>query len=233
MKITKKKISAFIAVVTALTLMVGAFAYFTDRVDANATAKTAAADDIIKVTPDPEHFPEGGDEKEILEGVWEDNNSGKDIVAPGDEYDLSFELENIGDGDIDVKETFILTSTKPLNTTKPEWRLFTAVTPDGNGAIDGNSNAVVSVEVVSNNQVKYTIAGYKLAKGESVSKPYHLVFDKWATNVFQGDTCTVDYIVELRQHVDSIAPNEGWDAISTADSGVIFNAQKVLVVPAA
>lgn len=231
MKITKKKISAFIAVVTALTLMVGAFAYFTDRVNTTATAKTVAVEDIIQVTPDPTNKPTGGDEKTIIEGVWNKNNPNKEIVAPGEEVNLSYDLKNIGDGDIDVKETFILTSTKALNTTSPEWRLFTETVTDDNGAIDGKDGTVVSVEVISGNQVKYTIAGYKLAKGATVSRPYHLVLNKWATNVFQGDTCTVDYIVEMRQHVDSIAPNEGW--VGTADSGVTFNAQTVLVVPAA
>lgn len=249
MKITKKKLTAFIAVVTVLTMMIGVMAYFTDRVDASANAKTAAADDIIKVTPDPEDKPEGGDEKTILEAEWNENNPDK-IVEPGDEVNLSFDLKNIGDSKIDVKQTIILSSSIDMNADIPEWRLFSTLCEVGDADYDEygakvGKDVVVTEERLNARQIKYTITGFVLDNVDDpatvdvdetvMSQVYHLVFNKYAGNAFQGQTCTVDYLCEMRQHVDvptPIDPNAGWEDIRTAE--ITFAGQaEYKVVPAA
>lgn len=216
MKMTKKKLTSLIAIVTVLTLIVGTAAYFTDRVDSpNNPYTTADASEIIKVTPDGTE--EGGEDPgPSLEDVWDvnnpDNPSDKPI-EPGDDIDLSYELTNIGDSDIDVKETFILTSTEPLNQSAPEFRLFHNATADKYGAMEGGT--VVSAEQISQYQIKYTLNAFLLKQNETIGRDFIMVFHKYAGNLFQGDKCTIDYLVEMRQHVESIPVNEGWDDIRT------------------
>lgn len=228
MKMNKNKLTAVIAVATVLTLTISAFAFFTDRVETKASATTAKASDIIKVTPDPDDHPDGGDEKTILETVWDNKNPDK-VVEPGDQLDLDYKLKNIGSSDIDVKETIILTSSVDLTQASPEWRLFLDSSADKYGAMIGGT--VVSAEQISARQVKYTLAAFKLAKGATKSLSYKLVFDKYAGNTFQGSTCTVDYLCEMRQHVDSIGLEEQWNAIRT--DSISFGGSITAVVPAA
>lgn len=244
MKITKKKLTAVIAVMTVVTLIVGSFAYFTDREEAKATITSGKASDIIKVTPDG---TEKGSEDpgSSLEDLWEKNNPDeKNFIEPGDDVDLGYTLTNIGDGDIDVKETIIITvkdsKGAALNLTAndpdydPEYRLFQEANPDANGAIDGVVGPlnVTSIEQISANQIKYTLTGFTLEKGKSVDLDYVLVMNKYAGNSFQASTCTVDYLVEMRQHVDGIDPDAEWGTMRTAEIK-FASYEEYSVVPAA
>ena len=240
MKITKKKLTAVIAVMTVVTLLVGSLAFFTDREDAKATITSGKASDIIKVTPDGTE--EGSkDPGTSLENLWEKNNPDEQkYIEPGDDVDLSYTLTNIGEGDIDVKETIIITvkdasgAAMNLTANEPEYRLFQAVQFDTNGAIDGVVGPlnVVSIEQISDNQIKYTLAGFTLEKGEGAALAYKLVMNKYAGNAFQASTCTVDYLVEMRQHVDGIDADEQWDAMRT-DKITFASQANYSVVPAA
>lgn len=229
MKMNKTKLTTVIAIATVACLMVGAFAFFTDRVTTNASASTARASDLIDVDPDPTNPSAPDDPQDALEAVWTRENPDKDIVKPGDLVDLSFDLKNIGSSDIDCKETIVLTSKVNLDQTNPEWRLFLDATADEYGAMVGGT--VVSAEQISAKQVKYTLAAFKLSKNETKARNFKLVFDKYATNAFQGDVCTIDYLCEMRQHVDSIAVDANWDAVRT--DTIRFAGQTTAVVPAA
>lgn len=232
MEITKKKknIAITFMAASAIALAIGSFSYFTDRLTADAVIKTAGSDDIIHVTPDPDVDPEGDKDPETsLEAKWEDNNDGKfDIINPGDDIDLSYDLKNLSEP-VDVRETFILTSDVALNQNSPEWRLFDKVTKDKYGASEGVN--VIEVEQISDYQIKYSIAPFVLDADETVNLKYNVVLDKYTSNAFQGSTCEVDYVVELRQHSDDVAVNEGW--IANSDTGLTFNGSAVLAVPAA
>ena len=86
-------------------------------------------------------------------------------------------------------------------------------------------------------QYKYTVAPYSLSGAtedlngaeKEVDKTYQLVFDKASQNVFQGATCTVDYVVEAKQHT------EGGEAdwVTAATGSVTLNGQDLSVVPEA
>lgn len=237
MKMNKNKLSSIIALGAALCLIVGSFAYFSDRVTANASVTSASASDIIKVDPDPTNPNAPEDPQAALQAVWNRQNPNKDIVKPGDKIDLDFDLKNIGDSDIDVKETIVLTSSKNLTAGSPEWRLLSAAVADAYGAyctdLGVTGNTGITVETIGTNQIKYTLPAFKLAKDATQARKFQLVFDKYASNVFQGSTCTVDYLAELRQHVDSIGLEEQWDAIRTSSSTIRFEGNLVAAVPAA
>lgn len=239
-KKTKKTIALVMAVVSVFALAIGSLAYFTDRINAGENFKTAEADDIIKVTPkdDKTEVPDPG---EALEDKWFQTNENllvyDALVRPGDGYDLSYNLTNLGD-DIDVRETFYLTvlnyKDQPmtnLHATSPEWRLFSAYSTDAYGAKTGT--AVIATESrPTSHQLKYSIAPFVLEAGETKPMAYQLILDKYAGNEFQGSVCKVEYLVEMRQHTDGLAADEGWTAICTAE--ITFGGQNnYKAVPAA
>lgn len=213
----KKSIALVLAIVSVLTLAAGSLAYFTDRVNVDAAFKTAAVSDVIKVTTKDDGSDPDVDPGTDLSAKWEEDNPAE-IIRPGDMVDLSYKLTNIGTCDIDVRETFILTSEVPIfedGFEDPAWRLFTSYTEDLYGAHIGG--AVVEVEHLNEYQIKYTIAPFTLEKDASRNLQYYTILDRYATNAFQDCTCTVEYLVELRQHADGLAVDEGWDAICTAE----------------
>lgn len=212
MTITKNKSACLLAIAGVFVLLMGVFSYFTDREQAKASISTADASEIIKVTPDGTEDG-SADPGSSLEDLWNANNPNK-VIKPGDDVDLSYELSNLGRSDIDVKETIILTSSQSLTQVDPEYRLFLDAQADQYGAMVGGT--VVSSEVISEYQIKYELAPFKLAKGASKNMDYIMVFNKYAANAFQNSTCTIDYLVEMRQHSEILAADEGWQEIQTA-----------------
>lgn len=235
MKNFKNKANLLLALLLVATMAVGSLAYFTDRVQHNASYETADASKIIDVTtepgvdpddpskpdPDPDYDPEEG-----LKNQWESNNPDAfdDPFVPGDKADLGYQLTNLGDP-IDVRQTFILTSTVDMDVAdpanrNPEFRLFDAATDAGYGAFEGVN--VIAQEVFFDGnlrQVKYEIAPFTMETNEIKELDYVLVFDRYASNDFQGAKCTVDYLVEMRQHVNGVDAGSynsaGWTDIMT------------------
>lgn len=236
----KKKLALILAVVSVFTLALGSLAYFTDRININTSFKTVKADDIINVTPNDDKS-ESEDPGEDLEDKWFDSN--KDIlvsdalVRPGDGYDLSYNLTNLGD-DIDVRETIMLTvldykdaPMSSMDTDAPEWRLFSTYDTDKYGAKEGDE-VIATESRPANHQVKYSIAPFVLSADETKALSYQLILDKYAGNEFQGSVCKVEYLVEMRQHTDGLAADEGWEPLLTAD--ITFGGQNdYKAVPAA
>lgn len=240
---SRNKLSAMLAVAGACVLVVGVFAYFTDYVTTkddpfNITIAEKGIE-IDPVTP-PEVEPDPDDPGKTIEYIWDYNNPDTlgdgAIVAPGDMADLSYELENKSAIAIDVRETIVLTSSVALNQANPEYRLFLDATADAYGAQVGGT--VVATEDISEYSVKYTIDPFVLngteetVAGATSSKQlaYKLVFDKYAANKFQGSTCTVDYLVEVKQHSED-GPAGGWTTLAT--SSTTLGGQTVSAVPAA
>lgn len=240
MKNMRKKFVVFLSVACCFAAIGAATAFFSDydtNVD-NPLVVQADKDSIIIEPTDPEVTPKYPDDpsKEI-EHIWEMKNDGEpDKIAPGDSKDLSYTLNNVGNSAIDVRETFILTSTEALDQTNPEFRLFLDATADKYGATIGGT--VVSKEEISSKSIKYTIAPFVLSseeetvEGAPTSKEltYIFVFDKYATNKFQADKCTIDYIIEVKQHTED-GPEGGWAEV--ADVTLTFGEQTLKVVPEA
>lgn len=232
-KIKNMKISGLLALAMAFVLLVGSLAYFTDRVTKNATFNTAT----VSITPDPETPPADPEHPENkLTAKWlAVNATALANFNPGDKLDLSYKLANTGELAVDVRETFVITSSKPLSAT-PEFRLFSTVSTDTAGANVGG-DVVVTEEKIDSTHYKYTVAAYTLNGSDetvsgttvtAVDKAYFLVFDKTASNAFQGAKCTVDYVVEAKQH------STGTDDWATAATGsVTLGNQTIDAVPAA
>lgn len=228
-KIKNMKLSGMLALAMAVVLLVGSLAYFTDRITTKATISTIGAD-ITTDLDDPTY-------KDDLTAKWLAFNAApKSNFNPGDKVDLSYKLANTGELALDVRETFIITSSKPMSAT-PEFRLFNGATQDADTKAYTGNGVVVTETKISDTVYKYTVASYVLSGSEetigsnakSVDKTYQLVFDKTAGNAFQGATCTIDYLVEAKQHSD------GGDAdwVTAVNSGTItLGGQTIPAVPA-
>lgn len=237
-KIKNMKFSGLLALALVFTLLVGSLAYFTDRVSKDASFSTIKGGVII--TPDPdEPDPDPDHPEKKLSTKWANvNATALANFNPGDKLDLSYKLANTGELAVDVRETFVITSSKPMKDGAPEFRLFLAATQDASSKAYTGKNVVTTEKKIDSTHYMYTITAYSLPGSDetvtgisasSVDKTYQLVFDKAAGNAFQGATCTVDYLVEAKQHTD------GGDAdwVTAATGNLTLGGQAVKAVPAA
>lgn len=241
---TRKRTSVLLMVAVALVMTIGTMAYFTDRdTNLDAPLQVKADDASIEITPtDPVVTPEyPEDPSEEIEHIWEVKNpdvTGKPI-APGDHADLSYVLNNTGNSAIDVRQTIVLNSTEAMDVNSPEFRIFIDAHKDTLGAWVGG--VPVEVESISpdGKSIVYKIAPFVLSgkkdvvEGASASKAlaYHFVFDKYATNEFQADKCTIDYLVEVKQHTNDGLTSD-WSNVVELENFTL-GGQAVKVVPAA
>jgi len=243
------KANCYLALALALVLLVGTLAFFSDRVTADATVSTIAhavdiepdpdptvePDDPTK--PDPEDYedPTPNDPDDDLSNWWVYLNSrAMANYNPGDKMTLNYILSNKGTLAVDIRETFVITSGRAMNASDPEFALYKSFTQDANGCNFG-TNAVPVTQKISNSQYKYVITGTTLsgsketvpsATAKSTPKSYYVVFDADANNTFQGVTCTVDYVVEAKQH-----GSDEWTTIKT--ESLTLNGHTINAVPAA
>ena len=236
-KIKNMKISGLLALALVFVMLVGSLAYLTDRVADDASFSTIDGGVIITPDPDPDD-PDPDPDPDKLSTKWATVNA--EALAnfnPGDKLDLSYTLASTGKLAVDVRETFVITSSEPLTEGAPEFRLFSSVDQDDAGAYDG-VNVVVTERRIDAYHYMYTIAPYTLngtsetvdgINTTSVAKSYYVVFIKLTGNNFQGDTCTVDYLVEAKQHSD------GGDAdwTTAAIGSLTLGGQTISAVPAA
>lgn len=233
-----------------ITLLVGSFAYFTDRVAERATITTPEKGvDIVVEKPDevepddptkdPDEYedPTPEDPEDDLNNWWAWLNS-RAIVNfnPGDKMILSYKLVNAGDLAVDIRETFVVESSVPL-AQAPEFRLFTDYTKAANGTNVG-VDVVVKEERIDATHYMYTVAPYALSGNDAdevlegiktyADKEYYLVFDGVSDNSFQNATCAVSYVVEAKQHTDNPAD---WAIAATGE--LTIGDQTIPVVPAA
>lgn len=225
-----KRINPILSIALALILVVGTFAFFTDRVEGSATVSTAAG---INITTDPDD-PIYEDE---LEGKWAAINAGPfTIFNPGDQADLSFILANEGELAVDVRETFIVTSSVALKDGAPEFRLYSSTNKDTYGATTGGT-VLVKEEKINDKTYKYSIESYVLSSdSEKIdsnptekNRNYYLVFSPAAGNGFQNATCTVSYVAEAKQY--STGGASDWTTAATAN--ITLGGQPLTVVPSA
>ena len=236
-KIKNMKISGLLALAMVFVLLVGSLAYFTDRISKDASFSTIGSGVVIDPDPDPDN-PDPDPDPNKLSTKWANANA--EALAnfnPGDKVDLSYKLANTGELAVDVRETFVITSSTAMKDGAPKFRLLSTVSQDNAGANVGG-NVVVTEKKIDATHYMYIITAYSLngsdetvtgVNATSMDKAYYLVFDKTADNTFQGATCTIDYLVEAKQHSDG--GNADW--VTAATGSLNLGGQTVSAVPAA
>lgn len=215
------KVRNLICLALACVLLIGGtMAYFTDyaTTQANGTAGTVAiaVDSHINLL----------------------NEDGMDILNPGDLRDAGFDVTNMGNKSVDVRETIALSAYdrdgNPMNftgdaDTQSEFDLYLRSDVEeivGEGwkpkadakplevkSIDGNTITYVRPEYSLNgNSDEYdeveTVDGVDTFKKEN---DFVLIFKGETGNAWQGASLKVDVIVEAKQHENTGA---GWDIVT-------------------
>lgn len=194
----RNSISKVLAVTCIGALMIGSFAFFTDRADANATAK---AGNIDLVFTDMSNFAEHKVASQTNgytdSKVWTDGKlvADGDIMNPGDNFDLGYKVANAGNKSIDVKQQIVLTSSVALTDAAEEYKVVIAgqtITPVKSD--DDTTLTYELAEIVLNGSVE--------EDGTSDEQEYdvYLAFDRLAKNKFMNSTVTVELDIQAKQH---------------------------------
>lgn len=231
-KKTRKRMTVALAVVTCLALLVGSFAFFTDRLTADATA---TAGNINLVWEDTS-LKTNSNNQFAQDKAWDNALvSEGNVINPGDYFDLSYTLTNDGSKSIDVRQQIVLVSDVPMTENAEEYKL----------TITGGNDSVAVVPAVEQlaegqgTKLTYNLADIILVgslendlnvkEQGAVSGAYtvRLDFAKAAKNAFMDSIVTVDLYAAAKQHrntVESdfpafelmagISTNADWEAIA-------------------
>lgn len=258
-KDNKKKLTAGLLTATLGLGLVGSFAFFSDYVTdnfggedgvdvgSNKPVDIVPNDDGKEPDPnnptnDPTHpkddtvseTPKDGKTDEEISDRWARlNATALANYNPGDEIALPVQMYNGGTHKIDVRERFVITSSKPLtqaDRNNLEFRLKAASTSgtgyedftaaDVNGAFDaGVDGSVIETEVVDEYTVAYTLDPHAMEPGAEVIRDFYMIFDRNAKNAFQAAEVTVDVLIEAKQsnavNGNTGNPAEGWTSVAT------------------
>lgn len=256
--ISVHRANTLITLALAFVLLVGTMAFFVDRATTDATITTVVNGVDITPLPDPDVVPDDptnpdpddftdptpNDPTDDLTNWWSYINPTAQVnFNPGDKLVLDYILANSGELAVDVRETFVITSSVPLSAT-PEFRLFNSFTKATNGCNTGVNVVAVEEKVVASGatecyQYKYTVAPYTLSGSNEtvgtepiqIAKDYYLVFAGESDNDFQAATCKLEYVVEAKQHTTSADQAADWVIAATATMDL--GGQTVNVVPKA
>lgn len=193
----KRTISLVLAIASLVCFMVGTFAFFTDRVESDATAKAGTLDLVLS---------------DITKSTAADYK-----LKPGDGVKIDFNLSNQGNKSADVRELLVLSSPNiAMTAAAPEFELYHAadVTLNNNIATIKSGASPVAVRVLSsdNKKITYTIEEFVLngtgngaetepeAIGTAKDSSYVMVFRASAGNNFANKEVTLYYEAQAKQH---------------------------------
>lgn len=196
MKKPKKIMALVLAIATVAALAVGTFAFFTDRIQAQATATAGT-----------------------LELALTDIRTGTNAkMKPGAGCTVDFTLSNLGNKSADVKEVLVLRSPVAMTAGAEEFDLYLAsdvtLAADGKVTVKAGKSPVAARAVSTDRMsITYTIPEFILngtggdeaetepnVTSNAKSSAYVLVFKGTADNAFQGITVTLDYMAQAKQH---------------------------------
>lgn len=205
----RNRVSKFLILAMALVLVVGSvstLAFFTDRVDADATAKAGSIDLVWNDISASKTGANGitSPNAFAVDKAW-DSVTGlvedKQIINPGDYFDLSYDLDNDGNKSIDVRQRIILKSSVALTEAAPEYAL---------NITGGNNQTSVVPEKPDNMTLIYDLTDITIngvgdgAETETgaVDGKYNvrLDFAKAAKNAFMDSTVEINLFAAAKQH---------------------------------
>lgn len=212
---TRKRISLVLVLAMALTLVVGSFAFFTDRENKSATA---TAGNIDLVFTDLSNFDEHKVDDTQTNGytngkVWVDGKLIKagDVMNPGDNFDMGYKVANTGSKSIDVKQQIVLTSSVALTDGTEEYKIvFNGITVNPEKSDDDLTLTYELPQIVLSGSVEMD--------GTSNEQEYdlYMAFDRMAKNKFMDSTVTVKLDIQAKQHRNTTADDwKAWTSYTT------------------
>lgn len=201
----KKRMTKILAAGMALCLLVGTFAFFTDRETHNAGATAGNIDlvftDVSDATAHKEATQQNTDSQ-----VCTDNkitNDDQPIMNPGDKFDMGYKLTNTGNKSIDVRQQLTLTSSVELTADAEEYTLKC-----GNVTITPLSPPTKSItyaipDIILNGTTETEEDGVAQTAGQDYD--LYLDFALAAANKFMNSTVSVQLDIMAKQHRNTTA----------------------------
>lgn len=196
----KKRITKILAAGMALALMVGTFAFFTDRETHNAGA-TAGNIDLVFTDVSSKDANKVTGQTNTDDLVWTDNKITRDgdIMNPGDTFDMGYKLTNNGSKSIDVRQQLTLTSSVALTADAEEYTLKCGnMTIKPSVSEDKKTITYSFDDIILNGTVETEATGVAQAEGQDYD--LYLDFAKAAANKFMGSTVEVTLDIMAKQH---------------------------------
>lgn len=211
----KKRMTKILAAGMALALMVGTFAFFTDRTTQKTTG-TAGNIDLVFTDNSVNTYDAAtaadaviGNNEFCQSKVWEKGallTAADKVLNPGDAFNLDYQLTNPATKSIDVRQRIVLTSSVEMTSLEAaEYHLTitggnneTAVT----GVLQGDNKTIIyDLEDIIINGTKEAETG-AIKDGETDVAKYtvRLDFEKNALNAFMNSTVTIDLYATAKQH---------------------------------
>lgn len=208
----KKRITKILAGAMALCLMVGTFAFFTDK-ESQQTKATAGNINLVFTDASLAKEHKQTTQTNTRDNVWTSHKITADdnIMNPGDTFDLGYKLSNTGSKSIDVKQILTVTSDVAMTEDAEEYTLTIAgetITPTKN-----ENNTVLTY-----NLADIVLSGSVEEDGTAIDKDYDvsLNFDLAAKNDFMNKGVAVDLQVYAKQHRN--APDAGWAQVANYEA---------------
>lgn len=201
----KKRMTKILAAGMALALMVGTFAFFTDRETHNAGA-TAGNIDLVFTDVSSKDANKVTGQTNTDDLVWTDNKITKDgdIMNPGDTFDMGYKLTNNGSKSIAVRQQLTLTSSVALTADAEEYTLKcgnVTITP----SVSENKLSITYAipDIILNGTIETETDGVAQTEGQDYD--LYLDFAKAAANKFMDSTVSVKLDVMAKQHRNTTA----------------------------
>lgn len=215
----KKRMTKILAAGMALCLLVGTFAFFTDRTTQKTTG-TAGNIDLV-FTDNSENSYDAATAADAVIGnnefcqskVWEKGallTAADKVLNPGDAFDLSYQLTNPATKSIDVRQRIVLKSSVVMTSLQAAEYHLTITGGNDQTAVTGvlqddNKTIIYDLKDIIINGTKETETG-AIKDGETDVAKYtvRLDFEKEALNAFMNSTVTIDLYATAKQHRNTV-----------------------------
>lgn len=215
----KKRMTKILAAGMALCLLVGTFAFFTDRTTQKTTG-TAGNIDLV-FTDNSENSYDAATAADAVIGnnefcqskVWEKGallTAADKVLNPGDAFDLSYQLTNPATKSIDVRQRIVLKSSVDMTSLQAAEYHLTITGGNDQTAVTGvlqddNKTIIYDLKDIIINGTKETETG-AIKDGETDVAKYtvRLDFEKEALNAFMNSTVTIDLYATAKQHRNTV-----------------------------
>lgn len=202
----KKRMTKILAAGMALCLLVGTFAFFTDRETHNAGATAGNIDLVFTDVSDAAAHKEAT-QQNTDSLVWTDNkitNDVQPIMNPGDKFDMGYKLTNTGNKSIDVHQQLTLTSSVELTADAEEYTLKCGnVTITPSVSADKKSITYAIPDIILNGTIETEEDGVAQTAGQDYD--LYLDFALAAANKFMDSTVSVQLDIMAKQHRNTTA----------------------------
>lgn len=219
-KNTRKRISLAMVLCLALSLVVGSFAFFTDRYSTDATATAGNIDLVWEDVSVNEYKAAAGDgvignNEYCQDDVWDNQSlvTAGHIINPGDAFDMSYKLSNPGSKSMDVRQRIVLVSSEELTSLEAAEYHLTITGGNDTAAVegelqeDGKTIIYDLADIILNGSDETTeenaVAGNEV-KDDNVTYTVRFDFEKEAKNAFMDSKVDMFLYAAAKQHRNTV-----------------------------